>query len=321
MKTPIAIIDLGTNTFHLMIINPQSANPYMPIYRQKEFVKLGEGGLDYILPVAFERGLQTMQHYAQLIAQYQITTVYAFATEGLRKATNSEQFIQAVSDACGIKIQCISGDAEALFIYHGICQAIQLPKQPVLMMDIGGGSVEFIIADQHQMYWKQSFRVGASVLKNLFHRTDPITPTQIAALNQHINATLQPLWDACLPFQLHTLIGSSGTFDTIADMQMAINQQIRTPETITYNLTAAFVDQAFEQLTQSNLAQRLVIPGMEAQRADLIPASISLLQYVIKQLNIQHIIQSEYAIKEGVIWAVLYQPNLLQPNSSIFVNA
>ena len=101
----------------------------------------------------------------------------------------------------------------------------------------------------------------------------------------------------------------------------AINQQIRTPETITYNLTAAFVDQAFEQLTQSNLAQRLVIPGMEAQRADLIPASISLLQYVIKQLNIQHIIQSEYAIKEGVIWAVLYQPNLLQPNSSIFVNA
>ena len=99
MKTPIAIIDLGTNTFHLMIINPQSANPYMPIYRQKEFVKLVEGGLDYILPVAFERGLQTMQHYAQLIAQHQITTVYAFATEGLRKATNSEQFIQAVSKA------------------------------------------------------------------------------------------------------------------------------------------------------------------------------------------------------------------------------
>ena len=106
MKKHIAIIDLGTNTFHLMIIDPQSANPYKAIYRQKEFVKIGEGGGANILPPSFERGILTMQHYAQIIATHKIEAVYALATEGLRKAGNSTQFIQAVYDNCGIKILC-----------------------------------------------------------------------------------------------------------------------------------------------------------------------------------------------------------------------
>lgn len=318
---PIAIIDLGTNTFHLVIINPQADNPYQPIKRQREFVKLGEGGGTSIIPAAFERGITTLQSFAQVIEQYNIapSRVYAIATEGLRKADNSAAFIHTVQQQCGINIRCISGNDEALFIYYGIRQAVQVKQITTLYIDIGGGSTEFILANDHEIFWKQSFRLGASVLKAQFHAHDRLAPSELQALNEYLAHSLLPLWEACEQWKPHYIIGSSGTFDTIVELQIAALRAYR--ETMPahsqwHTINRSYLEVAYWQVTHSTLAELTAMPGMEARRAELMPVSIALVYHVYSYLQrskglIQMVAQSNYAIKEGIIWAVLHQPELL----------
>ncbi|MBL7784398.1 MAG: hypothetical protein JNM36_00645 [Chitinophagales bacterium] len=297
----IAIIDIGTNTFHLLIINPAAANPYQPIYRQKMYVRLAEGGQSHIIPAAFERGIQAMTAFQHTIAQYPIQQIHALATEGVRRATNGSDFIQAVKQQTNITINTISGDQEAEYIYYGIKQAVPLDQQTVLMMDIGGGSVEFIFGNDKRIFWQQSFPIGASRLYNQFQQTDPLTPQLLNALQQHIKTSLVPLWQAYELYPTDTLIGSSGTFDSLTDMSLARNGQQKKPQQTYYEISMPFFNEITHTLLNTTLEERLQIKGMEAQRADMMPAGIGLVDTIVQTLPIKKIIQSEYAIKEGVI--------------------
>lgn len=301
----IAIIDIGTNTFHLLIIDPAAANPYQPIYRQKSYVRLAEGGHSHIIPLAFERGIQAMTAFRHTIAQYPIQQIHALATEGVRRATNGSDFVREVKQQTNITINTISGDQEAEYIYYGVKQAVPFDQQTILIMDIGGGSVEFIFGNNKSIFWQQSFPIGASRLYNQFQKTDPLTPQLLNDLQQHIKTMLTPLWQAYEQYPADTLIGSSGTFDSLTDMLLAQNKQQKEPQQTYYEIPIPFFNEITHTLLNATLQERLQIKGMETQRADMMPVGIGLVNTIVQMLPIKKIIQSEYAIKEGVIHQLL----------------
>lgn len=301
----VAVIDLGTNTFNLVVAETGSGGAFSIIYNEKVPVKLGEGGINkgYIAPPAFERGITAMRNYAAVIQSLDTMRVLAFATSAVRNAANGKEFTEAVKAQTGIHIEIISGSREAEFIYKGVKQAVQLHRTPSLIMDIGGGSTEFIIADDEGIRWKHSFEVGAARLLDTFTPSDPLTAAEHEAISQFLGHALQPLFEAARIHKPHELIGASGSFDSLAEM---VAWEFHTPAAIegvsdyTFNLSE--VDFIHRRLLQSTKTERLEMKGLVAMRVDMIVVSTLLVETVLRQLGLTHMRLSTYALKEGALW-------------------
>jgi len=221
-----AVIDMGTNTFHLLLVELHGKE-FNTLYKEKVAVKLGQGGItqNQIIPEAEKRAVHTLSHFKTLIDGENIDQIFAFATSAVRNATNGPDFVKKVKDVLDIQIHVISGEEEAQLIYEGIHFSGALDEQTYLMMDIGGGSVEFIIGNAEQAFWKQSFEIGGQRLLDAFHYHDPILPEEVEKLEQYCAEKLQPLLDAIARHRPSGFVGASGTFDTLVDMYYAGMQQ------------------------------------------------------------------------------------------------
>lgn len=303
MPRRIAILDLGTNTFHLLIVEIGDDRSLKVLCREEEFVQLGENGIHEIGQEPFRRGLQQIRQYKKQMDVWQPQQVMAFGTAAIRNASNGDAFIEAVKDICPMEVYKITGDEEAELIYLGVRQAVQLPKEPVLIMDIGGGSTEFIIATDSEICWKQSFAAGASLLRKQFHHHEPIHTSEISQLTHHLDQLLQPLLQQRTSFDISCLVGASGSFDTFADMLM---QQHGFLTGAGGEASSAFSPDQFrvmyQHLLQKNVEERLQINGMKSFRAGMIVVAAVLTDYILKQFNIKRIMHSPDALKEGVLW-------------------
>ena len=215
----LAIIDIGTNTFKLMIARVQDGG-FLVIDKEKIPVKLGEGGINnnVIAHNPFQRGLKAMKTHKATIDRFEVDKTLAFATSAIRSAENGRDFVRKVKAETGIEIEVISGNREAELIYYGVRQALDLGDEKVLIMDIGGGSTEFIIADRNRMYWKHSFDLGAARLLEVINPSEPISKNEIKKLRLYLKEQMQLLWAACELHTVKTLVGSSGSFDSLAEM-------------------------------------------------------------------------------------------------------
>jgi exopolyphosphatase / guanosine-5'-triphosphate,3'-diphosphate pyrophosphatase len=174
--TRIAILDFGTNTFNLLITEVSAENKLIVLHTAKEAVKLGEGGITkkIITEQAFERGLAAIERHLERVKELKVKKVYAFATSAIRDASNGKDFIHAVQEKFDIYVLIIPGEREAEMIYRGVRMSLPMDDDPVLILDIGGGSNEFIIANKKEIFWKQSFNLGWPVC---WRRS--ILPTQL----------------------------------------------------------------------------------------------------------------------------------------------
>lgn len=303
-----AIIDLGTNTFNLLIVENRSENNYSILFNDKVAVKLGKDCIDknIISDEAIERALNALHTHLYSISKYKVDTIKAIATSAIRSAVNGESFVRKVKYELDIDIEVISGDKEAAYIYDGVCQAVELGEGRSLIMDIGGGSTEFIIANNRQIFWKHSFDLGISRLIEKFKPHDPILLHEIVEIENYLNHELQPLFKAAKEFPFSTLIGSSGSFDTLADMLLykSILHGLDTKET-TYNFDIDKYNQLHKELLLSTYEQRLAMKGMLPMRADMMVLGSIFIRFIIMRLNIFEMKLSTYALKEGVVWEVI----------------
>ena len=304
----LALIDLGTNTFHLLITEVNTAGETEALVKIKEPVKLGKGGISKgaIAPDAFERALNTLQNFRELVDQHQVNEVRALATSAVRNATNGEELVQAIAEKTGFEVEVISGDREAELIYYGVKSALDLGTEKSLIIDIGGGSVEFIICNQERIYWKESFEIGAQRLLDKFFITDPIEEHAIEAEKQYLAEKLVSLDKAIKEFYPTVLVGSSGTFDTICDINSLKNgidrQQDPTPEA---ELSLSCFYEIHEEILRKNQQERLAIPGMLEMRVDMIVVAVILIDYILENYDLHHIRVSAYALKEGMLSQLL----------------
>jgi exopolyphosphatase/guanosine-5'-triphosphate,3'-diphosphate pyrophosphatase len=301
-----AVIDMGTNTFHLLLVELYEKE-FTTLYKEKVAVKLGQGGItqNQITAEAEKRALHTLGHFKNLIEGEQISEVFAFATSAVRNANNGPDFVKKVKEELGIQIHVISGEEEAQLIYEGIHFSGALDEKTHLMMDIGGGSVEFIIGNAQEAFWKQSFEIGGQRLLDAFHYHDPILPEEVEKLEQYCAEKLQPLLDAIERYKPSGFVGASGTFDTLIDMYYATMLQCKLTGQHVFELPVSDFYQLFQLLVTKNRAERLLIPGMIAMRVDMIVVASCLIDFILQHISATSMRCSHYSLKEGAVSRML----------------
>ncbi len=309
----LAIIDLGTNTFHLLIVE-LSAGPGQPpheLLRTKAGVRLGEGGISRgeIAPEAYARALHTLAGFKEEMELHGVTQVRATATSAVRVARNGPALVRDISEQFGIEVEVIAGGREAELIWQGVRQAVPLGPRPQLLLDIGGGSVEFIIANDHEFFWKQSFEIGAQRLLDQFF-PDPggvLPAAAVAAEQAYFDTVLAPLVAAVQELKPVGLVGASGSFDSLADMQLG---RLRTEKELPprTELALSSFQISYAQLLSRDHAQRLALPGILPMRADMLVVAAVLIDWVLGITGITRIQTSAFALKEGLLAEMLEQP-------------
>ena len=298
-----AIIDLGTNTFHLFIVEFKNDGLHI-LYKEKIVVKIGENGIskNIIGPDAYERAINALVLFKNIIDVYGATDVNGVATSAIRNAQNGQSLLDKIEEVTGIEIQIISGDKEAELIYYGVKEALELSDVPYLIMDIGGGSVEFIIGNRNKIHWKQSFEIGAQRLLDKFHQVDPIEPTSIVNMENWLNEQLADLVIAVNTHQPTGLVGCSGTFDTLKDIYaLRANLPVETQSPSSVLPLEAF-HEIHQDLLVKKREERLEIPGMVKMRVDMIVVASCLINFVVSKLQIGEVVACSYALKEGILF-------------------
>ena len=301
-----AVIDMGTNTFHLLLVELNGVG-FKTIYKEKIPVKLGQGGIsqNQLAQDAQKRAFHTLKHFKNLIDGEHIDQVFAFATSAVRNAENGQDFVSKVKEDIGIDIHVISGEEEAQLIYEGINLSGSLNGHVNLMMDIGGGSVEFIIGTSQEVFWKRSFEIGGQRLLDAFHYHDPILPEEVEKLEDYCEEKLQPLVEAIRKYQPTGLVGASGTFDTLIDIYYESMLQCKLTGQHVFELPREEFEKIFEMLKSKNREERLKIPGMIPMRVDMIVVASCLIDFILGYISVREIICSHYSLKEGAVSRLL----------------
>ena len=299
----VAILDLGTNTFNLLIAQ-RKAGLVHNCFKNKIAVKLGQGGIHEgtITKEAFSRGKEAIASHLERVKLEQVNLVKAVATSAIRTANNGVEFTEALRREFGLQVEIIDGLREAELIWKGVRQAVQLNDGPALIMDIGGGSTEFIIADQEHIYWSQSFQLGVARMLDRFKPQDPIQAEELEAIHNFLLEELKPLFEALKRFPCDRLIGSSGSFDSYADMILEkFDGRKPEPEKTEWEFDLEQVKEIYDSLLGMDYAQRLKVPGLIAMRADMIVLSGFLMQFVLNNCGVSKMTRSAYALKEGLL--------------------
>ncbi|MFI5220488.1 MAG: phosphatase [Bacteroidia bacterium] len=306
----IAVIDCGTNTFHLIIAEVYKNKPFNIVFKKTIPVKLGEEGISkkYISQKPFQRGMAALSKFSNDIKTYKAEKIFAFGTAALRNAVNGKEFIRDAASKTGITIKLISGKKEAELIYYGVSNAVNLANEKVLIMDIGGGSVEFIICNKSRIFWKHSFKIGAALLLEKFSPSDPIHKKEIQLIEKYLAKSLKILFRQVevLSFQVQTLIGSSGSFDSFAEMLLFhfhYSDLLKNHSELVLNPKEYKI--IHNILLNSTKNERKKTRGIPAVRVDMIVLASILLTFVLKKTGIKKMMWSDYALKEGILYSVV----------------
>lgn len=270
-------------------------NGYEELLKKRVYVKLALDGINSLSPAAMERGINAIIEFKGLIEEYNVKTVRAIGTAALRTAENSPEYLERIKTITGIEVQLIDGEKEAELIYKGVAQVWGPPDEPTLIMDIGGGSVEFIIADKNQFHWSRSYPVGVAVLYRNFHHSEPISVEDQIALDLFLDKHLDELKAVIRKYQPSLLIGASGTFDVVGAIVGREDQSIRYHEV--ENQT---VFQLINDIVIMNEMQRAQDPRIPSSRIDMIVVALLLLKKVLVMGPFKKTGISTYALKEGV---------------------
>ena len=300
----IAIIDLGTNTCNLLIAETKSEG-YTILHQSKQLVKLGDNRIkqNEISEEATERAIQSILKQTEIIETFNVNQVQVIATSAVRDASNKTSFLEKLSCKTGLIVKVVSGEKEAEMIFKGVLLAVHEFKNPAIILDIGGGSNEIILAHKKEIIWKESQPTGMARVINRFDPSDPIHSEEINHIKQFFAEAHQNAFTKSKETGVKTLIGCSGAFDTVADILDQVNPEEK--PRITQKITLEDFHSVYQQIIQSTREERLKMKGMDMVRIDLIVPAVILIEQLISSVGITEIIQTDFALREGAFYELM----------------
>ncbi|MCL6219118.1 Ppx/GppA phosphatase family protein [Zunongwangia pacifica] len=298
----IAAIDLGTNSFHAVLVDIYPDGSFRTVNKLKEMVSLAEKGMeDRLSRQAMDRGLEALKRIKFLCESHNVEQILAYATSAIREAKNGGDFIKEVIDEVGIRVRAISGKMEAEMIGLAIKHSVVIEDEMVLMIDIGGGSVEFIIGNREEFVYYNSLKLGVARMAATFVDSDPIKKDTIKSLESHYEDKLADVIKLAKQHEVKTIIGSSGTMENIAEMVAGRNDitAARTLNELTFK-KEAYID-FYHEFIKLDKKGRLKEKKLEGKRVDIINPGVLLLKFLIEECSIEEIKISEGALREGMI--------------------
>jgi exopolyphosphatase/guanosine-5'-triphosphate,3'-diphosphate pyrophosphatase len=310
-ERPLAAIDIGTNSFHMVVarvgkvsVAGEFVGPaFEVIAREKEMVRLGSssGDMKELSDEAIDRGVLALKRLAKIAAIHDADVV-AVATSAVREAENADVFIDRARDEAGVVVDVIAGVEEARLIHIGVLQAVPVFDQRLVLIDIGGGSTEILVGEQGEMIAAGSLKLGAIRLTRRFFRGERLHPGAVESCRRHIRSVLAPMVREVERVGFGVAIASSGTAETVASL---VNSQRGTASLRTMNnfvMTSEEIKNAVKSLVAaSSVEERRALPGMDPSRADIILAGALILEQAVEELGIDEIVISDNALREGVL--------------------
>ncbi|MFM9698023.1 Ppx/GppA phosphatase family protein [Streptomyces europaeiscabiei] len=311
--TRVAAVDCGTNSIRLLVADADPATgELVELDRRMTIVRLGQGvdRTGRLAPEALERTFAACREYAAAIKELGAERVRFVATSASRDAENRDEFVRGVFDILGVEPEVISGDQEAEFSFTGATKELKGRAdlvRPYLVVDIGGGSTEFVVGDEH-VRGARSVDIGCVRLteRHLVRDgvvSDPPRPEQIAAIRADIEAALD-LAERDVPLrEAHTLVGLAGSVTTLS----AIAQDLPAYDSTAIHHSRVSCDRVreiTEWLLRSTHAERGAVPSMHPGRVDVIAAGALVLLSIMERIDAAEVVVSEHDILDGIAWSV-----------------
>jgi exopolyphosphatase / guanosine-5'-triphosphate,3'-diphosphate pyrophosphatase len=307
MTRRVAAVDCGTNSIRLLIadVDPDRAT-LTDVDRRMEIVRLGQGvdTTGRLAPDALDRTLTALSGYAALVAEQGAEAVRMVATSATRDAANADEFVRRVTEVLGTGPEVLSGDGEARLSFLGATAELgpQVPS-PFLVVDIGGGSTEFVLGADGEVTSALSVDIGCVRMTERHLRADPPTGPQIAAATADIDAAITSAAAVVDVTQARTLVGLAGSVTTVAGI--ALDLPGYDPERLHHTrISAAQVHEVTTRLLAQTRAERARIPVMHPGRIDVIGAGALILDRLMIQLGLAEVLVSEHDILDGIAWSI-----------------
>jgi exopolyphosphatase/guanosine-5'-triphosphate,3'-diphosphate pyrophosphatase len=306
-RVRIAALDLGTNSFHLLVADVRPDGHFEALAREKAMIRLGDvvARRGRITSAAADMAVQTVRRFKLLAEAAGVTEVHACATSAIRQATNGDSLVDRIEAQTGIAVEVISGHREAELIFGAIRASVLLDPAPALCFDLGGGSLEVMVGDAAGLRWSTSENLGVGRLTAEFVHSDPLSKEDRRRLQTHITNVLTPAATRVRALAPRLVVGSSGTLLDVAHM-IAARRATDVPVSLNQ---LRFTRQEFlalhKQILTSKVGDRLRLEGLEARRVDLIPAGSVVLATAMELFGIDDMTVSEWALREGIVLDVI----------------
>ncbi len=322
----LAGIDIGTNTVRLLIADVKDRYTFNELRSERRITRLGEGIINgkRLIPSAINRTISVVKEFASIMQGYSIDAVAVIATSAVREAENGAEFVKAVKAETGFDIEVISGDEEARRTFLGVLSGLnpltlilspegrgnkKIPspqwgegrvRGELLIMDIGGGSTEFILSKNGRILESISTGLGVVKLTEGFIKSDPVSNNEIEKLNKIIKNELKSLKNKLSNFNNSTFVGTAGTVTTLAaiDQNLTLYNPLRINN---YVLKKKAVDRIFDDLKPKTMKERLNIPALEKGREDLIIAGTAMVQLAMEAFGFNEMVVCDFGLREGIV--------------------
>lgn len=301
----VAAIDLGTNSFHMIVVEESPGKGIVEIDRVKDMICIGRGSISTKMldEDAMQSGIAALKKFLVLASQLGVEkeNIIAFATSAIREARNKDVFIRRAREETGLEVKVITGREEAEFIYYGVRNSVTMGKGANLLFDIGGGSVEFVIVDRNGVQLLESRKIGVARMIERFVTTDPISPREISLLEQFFAAEMVSAAEKASLLMVDRAIASSGTAQNIARM---IRSMKGLESDVSLN-NSVFTRKDFRALYKAvvplGAAERRKMTGLDEKRVDLIVPGLILVDMIFRIFGIGEITISDSALREGMV--------------------
>jgi exopolyphosphatase / guanosine-5'-triphosphate,3'-diphosphate pyrophosphatase len=298
----VAALDLGTNSFHLLVADVHRDGHLEPLVREKEMLRLGDVVSKHgsIPPAAADQAIATVRRFRLLADAAGATELLAKATSAIRRASNGADLVDRIEEETGVPVDVISGHEEARLIFNAIRASVVLDPAPAICFDLGGGSLEVMVGDARGMQWATSVPLGVARLTAELVHSDPLSKRDRRALRDRIVEELAPAREVAEQFRPRLAVGSSGTLECLA--QMVAARRDEDPSSLNQlTLTRQELEPLHKEIIGSSASERLRMPGLDARRVDLVVAGSMLLTTVMEEFDLDALTISEWALREGIV--------------------
>lgn len=304
-ESPIfAAIDIGTNSIRLAVVRKEEGQGFTILAQHREVVRLGEGEFDanQMTPDAIKRGSLVCAKFAEVARGFGAQEIIAFATSATREAENRDEFIESVREQAEIEVRVISGVEEARLIWLGVSSGVDLGKRKAILIDIGGGSTEVIIGNKQERLLLDSLKLGAIRLSNRFFTSaKPYTAEEFGKAQEYVRAIASQLSRKVEQVGFDIGMGSAGTIATLGDIIARRNLEDKENGGRSLSFSLKDLRSAVEALYRLPLEERRKVPGMDANRADIIVGGAAVLLTLMEMFRMERISVSERGLRDGIL--------------------
>ena len=298
----LAALDLGSNSLHLLVVEARPDGTFLPLCREKEMLRLGDvvTRAGRITATALNGLLTTVTRFVALAQAHGAEEIVARATAALREAENGGDVVDRIEMETGLRVEVISGVEEARLIFGAVRASVLIDPGPALGLDLGGGSLEIMVGDADGLQWATSVRLGVARLTSELVSTDPLSGRDRRRLRQLVTSVLAPVALEVADYGPKMLIGTSGTLCDLAAMAAASAGSL--PASVNQlTVTREQLEVVHEEVLRRPIAARRRMAGLDARRADLIPAGSMVLVTMMELTGLETLTVSDWALREGIV--------------------